>query len=401
MEKRLWILAMGLLSIVFLIGEINWATAAPQEKIPPAVLVFSGYEPATSTYSQIQGVANAINAQYGTAVRIIPFGDAVGRLLACKLGKAQFATSATDWYLAFEGLYDFSELGWGPQPLDLIWHKKPTAIVTLAATKSSEINTPYDMKGKRIAYIAGSPALNLAVEAWLAFGNLTPKDVKMVNFSGYTTSIGGLIKGDADASFGFGTTSQYRELSASPKGLTWVKLPYSDTQGWARLWKVAPYLEKFTATNESAAIGATPNNPVQGSTHVSPVTVSYPGAVSEELAYFYIKAIDELYPKFKDSYVELQFWTLRDCLLPRGYAPYHPGVVKYLKEKGMWNADYQKFQDGMLKRRQLLQETWEKTLAEGTQAGLPSAKVKENWLKNREAALNAQQPTHPMTWWQP
>ncbi len=411
MKRRPCIFLILLLTLVFFVGQVNCATPssvqspkakpASKEKIPPAVLTFSGYEPATAVYSQIQGVGNAINGQYGTAVRIIPFGDAVGRLLACKLGKAQFATSAVDWHLAFEGLYDFAELGWGPQPLELVWHKKPTALVTMATTKDSGIVTPYDVKGKRVAYIAGSPALNLAIEAWLAFGNLTTKDVKLLNFSGHVPAIYGLMKGEVDIDFGYGTVTQFREAAAGPKGLFWVRLPHSDTEGWARLWKVAPYLEQFPATSELSAIGSSPENPIQGSTHVSPVTVSYQGAVSDELAYFYIKAIDELYPKYKDSYNELVFWKVRECLLPRGFAPYHPGVVKYLKEKGIWNANYQKFQDGMLKRRQLLQETWDKTLAEGMQAGLTSAKVKENWLKNREAVLAAQQPTHPMTWWKP
>ena len=124
------------------------------------------------TYSQVQAVGNAINAQHGTVVRTLPFGDAVGRLLAAKTGRAQFATSATDWFLAFEGMFDFAAPAWGPQNLELVWHTQPTALITLVATKKSGIRTPYDAKGKRIAQIAGSPALNMGLQAWLAFGGL-------------------------------------------------------------------------------------------------------------------------------------------------------------------------------------------------------------------------------------
>ena len=382
---------------LFMVGIAGPATAQK----PPESIILSGYEVGTSTYSQIQAVGNAINAQYGTAVRTLPFGDAVGRLLATKLGRAQFASSATDWYLAFEGLYDFSTLAWGPQALELVWHTQPTALVTMATTKKSGIKTPYDAKGKRVAQIAGSPALNLAIRSWLAFGNLTLNDVKVVNFSGYTQSISGLINGTADVTFGFGTTPQYHDLDASPQGLVWVALPFADAAGWSRMLAVAPHLQHFTASSSDAAVGVTAANPVQGASFVSPVIVSYTGAVPDDIAYFYVKAIDELYPKYKDSFQVMKYWTLKDSLHPQGYAPYHPGVVKYLKEKGIWNAQFQKFQDGMLKRRQILQTAWDKTVSEGTHKGLTSAQLQETWLKNRQAALDAQQPQHPSSWWQP
>jgi len=396
MNKKSWVFVIA--SLTFFLMATHSASAAPE---PPKFMVFSGYEVGSSTYSQIQAVGNAINAKYGTAVRALPFGDAVGRLLACKLGKSQFAVSAVDWYLAFEGLFDFSDLSWGPQPLELVWQTQPTSLVTLAATKKSGIKTPYDAKGKRIAQIVGSPSLNLSLTAWLAFGNLTWKDVEVVKFSGYYPSLSGLIDGSVDATFGFGTTPKYNDVAASPNGLVWVELPFSDTAGWQRLWKVAPHLQKFTATSVESAVGVTPDHPVQGATIVSPVTVSYAGAVPDDLAYFYVKAIDDLYPDYKDSFKVLKYWKVKECLVPQGWAPYHPGVVKYLKEKGIWNADFQKFQDGMLKRRQILQDTWDKTLAEGVQKGLKSKEIQENWLKNREEALDAQQPTHPSSWWQP
>lgn len=375
--------------------------AQAQSPKPPATLIMSGYEVGTSTYSQIQAVGNAINAHYGTQVRTLPFGDAVGRLLATKLGRSQLASSATDWYLAFEGMYDFASLAWGPQPLELLWHTQPTALVTMAVTAKSGIRTAADLKGKRVAQIAGSPALNLAIQSWLAFGGLTLNDVKVVNFSGYAQSIAGLINGTADATFGFGTTPQYNDLNASPQGLAWLPLPFNDKAGWSRMLAMAPHLQRFTARGPEAAIGVTAANPVEGATFVSPVIVSYAGAVSEDVGYFYIKAIDELYPKYKDAFPVLKYWNLRESINPQGYAPFHPGVVKYLKEKGIWNGDFQKFQDGMHQRRRILQAAWDKAVGDATQKGLSSTQFQAAWMKARQEALAAQQPQHPSTWWQP
>ncbi|MFC1980648.1 TAXI family TRAP transporter solute-binding subunit [Chloroflexota bacterium] len=374
---------------------------APKEKIPPDTMVWTAYEPGSSSYSQMQGLANAITDAFGTQVRLIPCGDAISRLLPGKLGKAELVVSASDWYFAPEGLLDFADLKWGPQPFRLIWQKKPTALVTLSTTLDSGVMTPYDAKGKRVALIAGSPALNKGIQAWLAFGNLTFDDVETVTYSGYYPHIQALIDGEADLGFGYGTTGKYNELAASPRGLNWVRLPHDDTAGWARLWQHAPYLQKIVATEQSQAIGATPENSFEGSTHFSPVVMTYEGQISEDMGYWLIKAIDELYPKYKDFHFELGFWKFEECLTPQGFAPYHPGVVKYLKEKGIWNNDYQKFQDGMLLRQKILQQTWDKVTVEGIEKGLKSAEIRANWEKARDEALASRQATHPTTWWSP
>ena len=364
-------------------------------------MVWTGYEPGSSTYSQAQGVANAMADAYGTQIRLIPAGDAVSRLLPVKLGKATIAVSAADWYFAAEGMQDFADLKWGPQEFRLLWNKQPTALICPASGTDAGIKTPYDMKGKKVAFIAGSPALDILIDGYLAFGNLTRDDVEVVNFSGYYPMIDGLISGAADVGFGFGTTGKYNELAASPRGLTWVQLPHDDTEGWGRLWSVTSHYQQFTATTEKNAIGVTPDKPVQAGTYVSPVFMTYAGQMSEDMGYWWIKAVDELYPKYKDSYHELAYWKIEECLKPQGWAPYHPGVVKYLKEKGMWNDDFQKFQDGMLLRQKLLLQTWDKVVADGLANGLKSAEIKASWEKARVEALASRQATHPTTWWSP
>ena len=70
------------------IAGLALAVPAAAQKAPES-LIFSGFEVGTSTYSQVQAVGNAINAQHGTVVRTLPFGDAVGRLLAAKTGRVE------------------------------------------------------------------------------------------------------------------------------------------------------------------------------------------------------------------------------------------------------------------------------------------------------------------------
>ena len=54
----------------------------------------------------------------------------------------------------------------------------------IAVTKSSGIETYEDLRGRRVAYIKGSPALNVNTEAYLAYAGLTWDDVEAVEFGG-------------------------------------------------------------------------------------------------------------------------------------------------------------------------------------------------------------------------
>src|SRR3546814_1771904 len=49
-----------------------------------------------------------------------------------------------------------------------------------------------DLKGKRVAWVKGAPALNHNVTAFLAFAGLTWDDVEKVEFAGYGASWAGM-----------------------------------------------------------------------------------------------------------------------------------------------------------------------------------------------------------------
>jgi hypothetical protein len=95
-----------------------------------------------------------------------------------------------------------------------------------------------DLKGKRVGFVVGSPALNQNALAVLAFASLTQNDVKIVEFASYGAMWKGLINNDVDAAFGTTITGPAKEAETSPRGIVWPPLPKSDTAGWARVNKV-------------------------------------------------------------------------------------------------------------------------------------------------------------------
>ena len=68
-----------------------------------------------------------------------------------------------------------------------------------------------DLKGKRVGFVVGSPALNQNALPILAFGGLKQSDVKVVEFAGYGAMWKGIVNNDTDAAFGTTITGPAKE----------------------------------------------------------------------------------------------------------------------------------------------------------------------------------------------
>ena len=110
-----------------------------------------------------------------------------------------------------------------------------------------------DLKGKRVGFVVGSPALNQNALAVLALRGLTAKDVKIVEFASNNAMWKGIVNNDVDAVFGSTITGPAKELETSPRGIVWPPLPHSDKAGWERVRKVGPFFTEHNATCGAAA----------------------------------------------------------------------------------------------------------------------------------------------------
>jgi len=110
--------------------------------------------------------------------------------------------------------------------------------LSLAIAGDAGAKTLAELKGKRVGFVVGSPALNQNALAMLAFANLTAKDVKIVEFASNNAMWKGAVNNDVDALFGSTIAGPAKELQTSPRGIVWPALPHVDKAGWARVRKV-------------------------------------------------------------------------------------------------------------------------------------------------------------------
>ncbi len=360
---------------------ITWAQA-PKTKLPP-VISMTAYDVGSTGYIQAGAVADGLMKKLGVSIRIIPAGNDISRTLPVRNRAVHFCLGGVGTYsFAAEGLYDFASSDWGPQPIRIVWNCFPVGGSSLVTAKDAGIKTPYDLKGKRLYWVPGAPALTVTNTAFLAFANLTWNDIKKVEYPSYGAALKGIIEGTNDGGFSTGTAAALYELESSRRGIWWPEFPASDKEGWKRLQAVAPYMSPMR--NYGA-----PGIPPAGLE-----TMTYPQAVlqtydwqDEELVYQVTKAIDEGFPLYKDKYPAMANWARSISIVVGLPAPFHNGTVRHLKEAGVWNQDYENWQKGQVQKQERLAKAWTAAVAEAKKQGLKEDDFSAFWLKKHDEAL--------------
>lgn len=373
-----FIAALALSSTVF-----GGAALAADVELPNR-LSWTAYGTTSSGYAQSIGLGNMLKKQYGTEVRVIPGKNDVSRMIPLKAGQAEICACGAAAYFGQEGVLMFAKKNWGPLPLYNLFNNIGKNGQALVFAGDAGIKTLADLKGKRVTWIKGSPALNLNATASLAFGGLTWDDVVKIEVPGWGQSMQAILDGQADAAHGSTISSIYAQLDASPRGLYHPTFPKDDTEGWARAKAVMPF---WSPALISKAVGGTNNItgklPYEGNTYPYPIFVSLPN-LDEATAHGLTKAVMENYETFKDAGPGMDGYQIENQNLSWVF-PYHPGSIAYFKEAGKWTAEAQANNDGLMMRQKVLLDAWNAFSAQD----VDDDDLEVAWLKVRADALEA------------
>jgi len=377
MIHRLMALAPAALAGFSLVAALP--ASAEDIKLPPTMAV-TAYDTGTAGFNIAVGVGKMMKDKYGTDVRVLPAGNDVARLAPLRAKRAISSAMGSGTYFAQEGVFEFGAKEWGPQPLQLLLSSVDCNCGALGVAADAGVKEMKDLRGKRVGFVVGSPALNQNALAMLAFGGLTEKDVKIVEFASYGAMWKGLINNDADAAFGTTITGPAKEAETSPRGLMWPPLPANDKEGWARVKKVGSFFFPQTAT---CGAGITPDKPIQLGNYPYPIFVAYAAQPADQI-YAITKAMIVNYDTYKDS-APGAAGLGADRQTKNWVVPVHPGAVKALKEAGHWSDEQEAHNNSLYKRQQVLAAAW-------TDYGKsnPPADDKaflDGWMKARATAL--------------
>jgi TRAP transporter TAXI family solute receptor len=355
--------------------------ALAQDTKLPSSLTMTAYDTGSSGFNMAVAIGKMMKERHSSDVRVLPGGNDIARLAPLKAGRAQLSAMGVGGYFAQEGVFEFGAKDWGPQALQLLLASTSCNGLSLGVAKDAGVKDIKDLKGKRVGFVVGSPALNQNALAVIAYGGLTRADVKIVEFSNYGAMWKGMVNNEVDAAFASTISGQAREVDSSPRGLVWPPAPAGDAAAWARVRQVGPYFYPHQTT--CGAGGLSKTAPVELPAYPYPIFMAY-GSQSPDVVHAVTKSMIVNYADYKDGApgadgLELKRQNLSWVL------PYHAGAVRAMKEAGVWTAEAQQHNDGLLKRQATLAAAW----AAYTKASPPDDKdaFYKGWIAARKAAL--------------
>ncbi|MGI9411026.1 MAG: TAXI family TRAP transporter solute-binding subunit [Hyphomicrobiaceae bacterium] len=372
------------------------AAAAGEVKLPKQIS-WTAYGTTSSGYAQSVGIGQMLKKNYDTGLRIIPGKNDVSRMVPLRSDQTPLCACGIAAYMAAEGSHMFGTKKWGPMRLYNLFNNIGDNGYQLVAAGDAGIKKPSDLKGKRVTWVKGAPALNINAAAHLAWGGLTWDDVTKVVVPGWKQSAEAVINGQADATYGSTVSGAYNKLAASPRGLFWTAFPHDNKDAWARAQKVAPW---WSPTMVKVAIDGEKNTtgkkPYPGNVQPYPIFVSTPKG-SDDLAYGLTKAVMDRYEEIKDSGPSMSGYQITRQNLQWVF-PYHPGAIKYFKEKGKWTAAEDAHNKKMLQRQDILAGAWK--AYSSANKDKDDAAFNKGWQAARAGALEKAGMDVPFKTWE-
>lgn len=351
---------MRYIASTFAVLSMSATLATAQDIELPRQLNWTAYDTGSAGYNQAVAIGAALQNATGVSLRVLPGKNDVSRTEPLRQGRVEFsATGVGGSFMAQEGVFDFGAENWGPQPIRVLMANNGGAInLAVGVAGDLGIKEFADLKGKRVAYIVGAPALNVNTEAYLAYSGLTWDDVERVDFGGFGASWTGLIEGQVDAAFASTNSGKAYEADAGPRGLFWPPIDPDNAEGLAAMQRVAPFF-----TPNKAMVGATIDGTdgYQGAGYAYPVLTAM-DVTDTDLVYNMTKAMVELFPKYDGNSPGIGGWAL-DKQNMEWVVPYHDGAIRYFTEVGVWSDSAQAHNDGLVARQAALAAAWEATKA--------------------------------------
>ncbi len=381
--RRLLTVLISVCCMAAMQAGLSWA----QEKLPPKpeLISWANYDIGSSGYVQGTALAEGILKKFGIKIRTLPLGNGIGRMMAAKTKAVDFFFSAADATYACKGIEDWAVRQWGPQPIRTVWMAKRKSTFAVATRADSGVKTLKDLKGRKVAYIVGSPSLNAAVEGALNLVGLTWDDVKKVDYASLTAGYNSVKDGACDAVALNSTSPVAYEMESSPGGLYWIPYPKKEenSKGWEEFAEIYPGTFPDLVTRGA---GLSPEKPVYTANFPFPNVFAYESE-DPNVVYWQVKAIVESFDLYKNATPDMPTWSVQECLkIPLAWAPWHDGAVKYFKENGLWTPEMQATQDRLLARDRKAQELWKTVMDESVKLGIKDKDFTKFWLEKLAAA---------------
>lgn len=312
------------------------ATPAPAVKLPPT-LSFATAGVGTTSYIVASAFNEVITKYTGTKLTVEPSGATARWVPLMKTKDIDFAVGcgASDVKDAYYGVNYWKDKG-GPQPVlnAAIGHVSPYGF----NVTDPNIKSVADLKGKKIyGNMVGMRVVKGAVDILLREAGLKPGDVEILTFSDVNEATKGIQEGKAIGLWYIPTVIPIVELDRA-KPLYGIPVPKAMAD---KVREEFPELGYYT-WKKGSGIGKADIQYMN-----QPCSMHVRADLDPDIVYTVLSTIYAHYDEYKDKHAILKEWTPEQAPTVI-FSPFHPGAIKYFKEKGVWKDEQEKMQQKLL-----------------------------------------------------
>ena len=336
---------MGVLTIltVGIIGLVSPKAAMAAPAALPSAIVYGSAPPGAMAYTVGVALSKVIADNTPMKVQVLPQTlDTWAAMMETKEVDIGCGGGAGAVYVAYRGLgpykkatngkgFDFSTILLGG-PLK----------ATYAAAKDTNIRTLKDLRGKKVvteyrAFLAAQ----MTADVCLANAGLTREDLTNVPVTNLGEGLRAVTERRADAAITAIGAAMCEEWQRA-RGLRILPIDTSP-EALARGRKVNPAYRPYT---HKAGVYTYIEEPV--TTYIQNWIVVARTTLPENVVYEALKAIWENVDKLPRYHALFKAWKTAGFANTAAAAPYHPGAIKWYKEKGVWTSKLEAYQKEML-----------------------------------------------------
>ena len=275
------------------------------------------------------GIATVLSRRTPIVVRVQPFAGPPAWLPAMDKGETDMGLlTSADAALSSRGV---------------VLYKKPyknTRIVVVGglvqfgfyARRDASMDTVADLKVKKVPVdFPGIPIVRLSTAAVLATAGMTFDDVTKVPVSDLAAAAQAFLEGRTDVGWTSPGTPAAEEANARVGGIKFLSVV---AEGAKKLGEIYPGSYASIAKGGSAT-----GLPRDSLLTTNDVYLVGSKDLSEEAVYEIVKVLWEYNEELGQAFPALKAWRRDRMVSKNAVIPYHPGAIKFFKEKGLWSAD--------------------------------------------------------------
>lgn len=198
--------------------------------------------------------------------------------------------------------------------------------------KDSDIQTVADLKGKKVSVgFDAQPVAGLLARSVLATAGMTEADLDGVQVPHINNSIEDFLRGRTDAYYSAVMAGKNAEIDAEMGGIRLVKVD-SSPEAVARAAEIAPLSFAVQLGPDDQVVGIDEPTDVLGAGYLLTAGAHVPDDVIYELLTVLYDDQADLIKASKNFEAYSPDQMVRDAAVP-----YHPGAIKFFKDKGLWS----------------------------------------------------------------